>query len=119
LSSARRYRLLGRWDPNEEIVRYAEAWSKKIELAFTIELWRETVKQPHTDPVVTVAVRSDGSVESVTFVKSSGVPAVDEVVRRIIDSQKPYQPFPSTLARDYDVIEIRRRWHFDTAVRLD
>ena len=39
--------------------------------------------------------------------------------KTIIDSQKPFPPFPATLARDYDVIEIRRRWYFDSAVRLD
>ena len=65
-----------------------------------------------------VAVRTDGSVESVTFAKSSGVPAIDEAIRRIVDSQKPYRSFPPELARDYDVIEIRRNWHFDIAVRL-
>ena len=118
LSSARRYRLFGRTDPNAEIVRYAETWSRKIELSFTFDMWREVVNRPHTDPVVIVAVRSDGSLESVTFAKSTGVPAIDEAIRRIVDSQKPYLPFPPELARDYDVIEIRRNWHFDVAVRL-
>jgi TonB family protein len=68
--------------------------------------------------VVTVAVRSDGSVESVTFVLSSGVPEVDEAIRRIVQSHQHYQAFPPALARDYDVVEIRRTWHFDVAVRL-
>jgi TonB family protein len=101
-----------------EIVRYAETWSRKIEVSFTIELWREAVKMPHSDPVVIVAVRSDGSVESVTFSKSSGVPAIDEAILRVVDSQKPYHAFPPELSRDYDVIEIRRNWHFDITVRL-
>ena len=84
----------------------------------TFDMVREAAKQPHTDPVVIVAVRTNGSVESVTFVKSSGVPAIDDAIRRIVDSQTPYQVFPPGLARDYDVIEIRRNWHFDTGVRL-
>ena len=84
----------------------------------TIDMVREAAKQPHTDPLVTVALRSDGSVESVTFVQSSGVPAIDDAIRRIVESQKPYQVFPPALARDYDVIEIRRTWHFDVAIRL-
>ena len=84
----------------------------------TIDMVREAAKQPHTDPLVTVAIRSNGSVESVTFVRSSGVPAIDEAIRRIVDSQTPYQAFPPSLAREYDVIEIRRTWHFDVAVRL-
>jgi len=118
LSSARRYRLFGRADPNAEIVRYAESWSRKIELNFTLDLWREAVKQPHADPVVLVAVRSDGSIENMSFERSSGVPAIDDAVRRIVDGQRPFPAFPPELARDYDVIEIRRSWHFDTAVRL-
>ena len=116
--SARRYRLFGRTDPNAEIIQYAEAWAQKIHLNMTIDMVREAASKPHTDPLVTVAIRSNGSVESVTFVRSSGVPAIDEAIRRIVDSQTPYQAFPPSLAREYDVIEIRRSWHFDVAVRL-
>jgi TonB family protein len=68
--------------------------------------------------VVTVAVRKDGSVESVTFVASSGVAALDEAIRRVVHSQEHYPAFPPALAREYDVIEIRRTWHFDMAIRL-
>jgi TonB family protein len=65
-----------------------------------------------------LTIRSDGSVESVTFVRSSGVAAIDDAIRRIVQSQTPYLPFQPALARDFDVIEIRRTWHFDTAIRL-
>ena len=84
----------------------------------TFDMVREAAKQPHADPLVTVAIRSDGSVESVTFVQSSGVAAIDEAIRRIVDSQTPYQVFPPGLAREFDVIEIRRTWYFDMAIRL-
>jgi outer membrane biosynthesis protein TonB len=117
-SGARRRTLFGRTDPNIELVMYAEAWRRKIELNMTFDLVRAALKQPRTDPMVTVALRSDGSVESVTFVRSSGVPQIDEAVRRIVHSQAPYQAFPDSLAREFDVIEIRRTWIFDTAVRL-
>jgi TonB family protein len=75
-------------------------------------------RQPHTDAIVTVAVRSNGSVEGITFVRSSGVPAVDEAIARIVRSQENYPAFAPALLRDYDVVEIRRTWHFDSAVRL-
>jgi len=84
----------------------------------TFNMVRDAAKQPHTDPVVTVAVRSDGSVESVTFVQSSGVAALDEAIRRVVQSQTPYAAFPPALAREFDVIEIRRTWYFDVAIRL-
>jgi outer membrane biosynthesis protein TonB len=57
-------------------------------------------------------------VESVVFVISSGVADIDDAIRRTVQSQVPYQPFSPALARQFDVIEIRRTWYFDTAVRL-
>jgi hypothetical protein len=117
-SSARRGRLFGRTDPNTELILYAEAWGRKIQLNMTFDMVREAAKQPHTNPLVTVALRSDGSVESVTFVLSSGVAGIDEAIRRIVQSQAPYPAFPPGLAREFDVIEIRRTWIFDMAIRL-
>jgi TonB family protein len=118
LSTARRVRLWGRTDPNAELVQYAEAWARKIESNTLIDTVREVTKRPHTDPMLTVAIRSDGSVESVTFVLSSGVAEVDEAIRQIVQSHVPYRAFPPTLARDVDVIEVRRTWHFDIGIRL-
>jgi flagellar biosynthesis GTPase FlhF len=117
-STLRRGRLFGRTDSNAELILYAEAWSRKILFNQGFELVREAAKQAYTDPVVTVAIRSDGSVESITFVRSSGVAAIDDAIRRIVQSQMPYLPFQAALARDFDVVEIRRTWHFDTAIRL-
>jgi TonB C terminal len=118
LSTARRVRLWGRTDPNAELVLYAEAWARKIQFNTPVDAVREVAKQPRTNPMVTVAIRSDGSVESVTFVVSSGVSAVDDAIRRIIESQTPFQRFTPGLASEYDVVEIRRTWYFDDAIRL-
>jgi membrane protein involved in colicin uptake len=117
-SSMRRGRLLGRSDPNAELVLYAEAWARKIQLNVAIESVRELVSRPHANPVVTVALRRDGTVESISFVVSSGVAELDEGIRRIVQAQAPYQAFSPALAGEYDVIEIRRTWYFDSAVRL-
>ncbi|TXG00191.1 TonB C-terminal domain-containing protein [Massilia arenae] len=118
VSGLRRGWLFGRSDPNQDMVQYAQAMGRKIELNRTLDMVREAVKQPHTQPVVTVAVRADGSVEKITFETSSGVAAIDDGIRKIIASQAPYGPFPPALARQYDVVEIRRTWLFDVAVRL-
>ncbi len=118
LSTARRARLLGRADPNVELVQYAERLALKIQLNTPVATVREIAKQPHRHPTVTVAIRSDGSVESMTFLISSGVAQVDDAIRRIVKSHEHYTAFPPALAREYDVIEIRRTWHFDDAVRL-
>ena len=118
-STARRARLWGRADSNAALVKYAEAWARKIQFNTPVDTVREVAKRPHTNPMVTVSIRSDGSVEPVIFVISSGVAEVDEAIRRIVQSHVHYQAFPPELAREFDVIEIRRTWHFDTAIRLD
>jgi TonB family protein len=117
-STARRGRLFGRTDANAELVLYAEAWARKIQLNMSFDQVRDAARRPHADPVVTVAIRSDGSVESVAFVVSSGVADIDDAVRRIVQSLLPYPAFSPALAREFDVIEIRRTWHFDSAIRL-
>ena len=99
-------------------MEYAEAWGRKIQLNMTFEMVRNAAKQRHAEPMVTVAIRSDGSVESVSFVRSSTVPALDDAIRRVIHSQANYPAFSPELLRDYDVIEIRRTWRFDMAIRL-
>jgi hypothetical protein len=117
-TGVRRRTLIGRTDPDTVLVMYAEAWRRKIELNTTIDLFREALKRPHADPLVTVALRSGGTVEAVTFNRSSGVAEIDEAVRRVVHNQAPYQAFPPDLAREYDVVEIRRTWTFDMAIRL-
>jgi len=94
-------------------------WAQKIQMNTDLDTVRAISKRPHTSPLVTVALRSDGSVESVTIDVSSGVTQVDETVRRIVETQRPYQRFSPALAAEFDVVEIRRTWHFDSAVRLD
>lgn len=118
VSGLRRGWLFGRADPNADLVQYAEAMSKKFELNMAFDMVREVVKQRHVSPMVTVAIRADGSVEKVTIVVSSGVPAIDDAIRKVVTNQAPYGAFPPALARLYDVIEIRRTWVFDTAIRL-
>ena len=115
----RRARLFGRADPNAELVLYAEAWGRKIQLNTGVDTVRDLAQQPHTQPLVTVAIRNDGTIESVTFVVSSGVAAVDEAIRKIVHDAAPYPRFSPALSRQYDVIEIRRSWIFDTAIRLN
>ncbi|WP_435572617.1 TonB C-terminal domain-containing protein [Massilia sp. LXY-6] len=118
-SKLRRGWLFGRADANRDLVLYAETMSQKIEKNMTFEMVRELIKQAYNRPTVTIAVRADGTVEKVSFVTSSGVAAIDEAIRKVIASQAPYGAFPPSLARQYDVIEIRRTWVFDIAIRLE
>jgi outer membrane biosynthesis protein TonB len=111
--------LWGRADANAELVLYAEAWARRVQLNTPPDLVRRLAQPTPMRPLVTVAMRRDGSVESVTFVVASGVPEIDQAIRRLVLDLAPYPAFSPALARDYDVIEIRRTWSFDTALRLE
>lgn len=49
---------------------------------------------------------------------TDSVAAIDAAIRKVVASQAPYPAFLPAVARQYDVIEIRRTWIFDTAIRL-
>jgi TonB family protein len=70
------------------------------------------------NPIVTVAIRSDGTLEEVRINRSSGVREIDQAVHRISELYAPYSKFPPDLARQYDVIEIRRVWFFDDTLKI-
>jgi TonB family protein len=114
----RRRTIFGRTDREVGLMMYAEGWRQKIELGGGMESLRKAKSGAYENPVVTVALRRDGSVESIVFNKSSGQPDIDEAVRRIVTALAPYAPFPPDVAQDYDIVEIRRVWTFDTALRL-
>jgi TonB family protein len=114
----RRRTLIGRNDRDPVVVMYAEGWRQRIETNAGLELLRGVAAGSYENPIVTVALRADGTVEGVTINRSSGSAQVDDAVRRIVEQQSPYSRFPPGLSQDYDVIEIRRVWTFDAAVRL-
>ena len=107
--------------PNERDVplrMYVESWRQKIERNASVNYPRNWADEQKRDPLVSVAVRSDGSVEDVTIITSSGRADMDEAVRRIVRVNARYSAFPPDIAKKYDVIDIRRVWRFDDALKL-
>ena len=97
---------------------YVESWRQKIERNGAMNFPKLIGERARIDPLVSVAVRSDGSIEDVTFVRSSGRHDTDEAVRRIVRLNALYSRFPPNIASRYDVIEIRRIWTFDQVLKL-
>lgn len=97
---------------------YVESWRGKIERNGSVNYPRSWADLQRTDPLVSVAVRSDGTVEDVTILSSSGRADMDEAVRRIVRVNARYSPFPPAIAERYDVIEIRRVWSFGDNLKL-
>lgn len=97
---------------------YVESWRQKIERNGGMNFPRLIGERARIDPFVSVAVRSDGSIEDVTIIRSSGRQDTDDAVRRIVRINALYSKFPPNIAARYDVIEIRRIWTFDQVLKL-
>jgi len=97
---------------------YLESWRWKIERNGNLNYPSSARTRAAENPVVTVAIRRDGSVESVIIDRSSGLRDLDERVRRIVHLYAPYSAFPPDLARAYDVIEIRLVWVFADTLKI-
>jgi hypothetical protein len=97
---------------------YIDSVRQKIERNAIVSQTQLSSQAVQTDPVVSIAIRSDGSIEDVIILRSSGRPDIDEIVRRIVRLNARYSAFPPNVAANYDVIELRRIWTFAGALRL-
>jgi hypothetical protein len=97
---------------------YLDSVRQKIERNAVVSQIQLSSGAVHTDPVVSIAIRSDGSVDDVTILRSSGRPDIDDIVRRIVGMNARYSAFPPNVAARYDVIELRRIWTFAEVLRL-
>jgi hypothetical protein len=97
---------------------YIDSVRQKIERNAVLSEAQLSADVVRTDPVVSVAIRSDGSVEDVVILRSSGRADIDEFVRRIVRLNARYSAFPPNVAANYDVIELRRVWRFAGVLRL-
>lgn len=59
-----------------------------------------------------VVIRSDGSLEDIQVLSSSGYAVLDEAAIKIVRMAAPYAPFPPELKATTDKLEIVRTWHF-------
>jgi TonB family protein len=97
---------------------YVDSWRSKIERNGPLNYRASASWRGHEPAIVTVSIRSDGSLEDVFIHRSSGVRELDAAVQRIARLYAPYSAFPPALARQYDVIEIRRIWVFENTLRI-
>lgn len=59
-----------------------------------------------------VAIRYDGTIDSIEILASSGHAVLDEAAIRIVRMAAPYEPFPADLRSSTDMLEIIRTWKF-------
>lgn len=99
--------------------QYVEDWRTKVERVGTLNYPEAAKGKVYGSLVLSVTIRSDGSVEKVEINRSSGHKVLDDAARRIVAMAGPYAPFPPNIRSDTDILEITRSWHFTNSDRLE
>jgi len=100
--------------------RYVEDWRTKIERIGNLN-YPEAARQRklYGSLLLTVSIRSDGSVENVEVERTSGSRILDAAAVKIVEMSGPFAPFPPDIKRDTDILHITRTWTFTKADSLE
>lgn len=62
-----------------------------------------------------VAILPSGRVKEVVVLKSSGHRVLDEAARQSVRLAEPFMPFPASIRRDTDILQVIRTWKFSSS----
>ncbi|MCP5140922.1 MAG: energy transducer TonB [Gammaproteobacteria bacterium] len=99
--------------------QYMLAWVAKVERVGNLN-YPEAARRDNLRGrlILDVALRPDGSIQAIEFVKSSGHDALDQAAVRIVEMAAPYAAFPPDIRDETDVLHITRTWEFSQGNRL-
>ncbi len=114
LSGPKRDELWVTPDTRASIVApYLVSWRAKVERIGTLNYpaaARGAGK--NANPVIEVAIDSNGRLEQASISRSSGDPVLDQAALAILKLASPFDPFPPELARRYRVLHFVYEWQF-------
>jgi len=112
-------RFVGARAEEYRFARYVEDWRLKIERVGNLN-YPAAAREQHLygSLLLTVSIRSDGSVEGVEVNRSSGSRILDAAAVKIVEMSGPFASFPPDIKRDTDVLHITRTWMFTKADAL-
>ena len=107
-----RKKFIGANAAEYRFAQYEEDWRVKVERVGTLNYPAEARGKFYGNLRLTVAIRPDGSVESVELDRSSGLKVLDAAAFKIVRMAAPYARFPPDIKRDTDLLVITRTWFF-------
>ncbi len=107
-----RKKFIGANAAEYRFAQYEEDWRVKVERVGTLNYPAEARGKVYGNLRLTVAIRHDGSVESVELDRSSGLKVLDAAAFKIVRMAAPYARFPPDIKRDTDLLVITRTWFF-------
>lgn len=95
------------------IATYLDGWKRRIERVGTLNFPNEARRRHLSgNPVVEVAIRANGSLESVIVRRSSGHAELDNAAVGIVRLAAPFEPFSGALRERYPVLRFAYEWQF-------
>ena len=95
---------------------YVDNWRHKVERIGNLNYPEEAkARRIYASLQLTVAIKSDGEVESVEINRSSGHKFLDQAAIRIVRLAAPFERFPDNVRTDTDILHITRTWSFTKA----
>jgi protein TonB len=95
------------------IAAYLDGWKRRVERVGTLNFPNEARRRSLSgNPVLEVAIRADGSLESVVVRRTSGHPELDQAAVGIVRLAAPFDPFSPTLRDRYHVLRFAYEWQF-------
>lgn len=92
---------------------YLDAWRAKVERIGNINYPSAAIQKHITGTLLMdVAINSDGSLQDVKILRSSGHPILDKAAIRIVRLGDPYPPLTAEILQDTKVLHIPRVWRF-------
>lgn len=98
---------------------YLEAWRRKVERIGNLNYPDEAKRRKlYGNLILHVAVKADGTIQSIRVLRSSGYDVLDEAAVRIVELAAPFAPFPPDIRAEADILDITRTWQFLNSNRL-
>ena len=113
-----RKKFIGARTEELRYAQYIEDWRQKVERIGNLNYPEAARGRLYGNLVLTLTLRSDGSLSNVELIRSSGHQALDEAAQRIVRMAAPYAVFPESIRREYDELVITRTWNFTNSDRL-
>jgi protein TonB len=107
-----RKKFIGTSAAEYRFAQYFEDWRIKVERVGTLNYPEAARGKLYGSLVLTVSIRSDGSVAAIEINRSSGHKILDDAARRIVTMAAPFAAFPPAIRQDTDVLDITRTWNF-------
>lgn len=107
-----RKKFIGTRADEYRFAQYNEEWRLKVERVGTLNYPEAARGKLYGSLILTVSIRSDGTVASVEINRSSGHKVLDDAARRIVAMAAPFAAFPPAIRHDTDLLVITRSWNF-------